>query len=132
MHITNRSRSTYNAGWKKFIAFLAIGNFHDPLDMLTLRDIQHLMVYFMDFVRNSRSPPLRASTVDQYLCHVGERLVLQCIITDSSLLRSTRSRFLVTSFRREDALGNPLRLNVAIPMSYSLLCDAVYRPLAIP
>ena len=83
------------------------------------------MIFYMDFVRNSRLPPIRASTIDQYLCHVAERLVLLYTIDNSSALRSTRSRFLLTSFRHEDTVGNPLRLHVAIPLSYCLLCDAI-------
>jgi len=116
---------TYRSGWKKFQAFLAIENFYDPLEYLSLPDIRALMIFYMDFARRSRSPPLQANTIDQYFCHVAERLVLLGVIDDSATLRCTRSRFLLTSFRLEDTIGRPLRREVAIPLSCALLHDAL-------
>lgn len=99
--------------------------FVDPLESLSSRDLQSLVLYFMDFVRYSRRPPICASTIDQYTAHVAEHLVRVGVIDSTSALRSSRSRFLLTAYRLADASGNPHRLQVAIPLSYSLLCDAI-------
>ena len=53
------------------------------------------MLFFADFMRHSRSPPLRASTINQYVTHVADFYVTRSIVEDPLAFRSKRLTMLI-------------------------------------
>ena len=124
-HISSSSQISYGCGRTHFLAICA--KFDIPIDSLfhaSTSDIHALLENFVDYVRHSRIPPIRSSTINCYVTHVNDWFITANILSSSFSIRSQRLNFLLQSYSLHDFQHLPIRQKTAVPFTYSLLCEA--------
>ena len=85
-------------------------------------------MYFAVHLRETRSVgpppgvPIKSVTIDQYITHVADYLVMNEHIRDGLELRSRRLVMLLGGYSMSDYLGLPMRLTQKIPVTFALAC----------
>ena len=119
-HITNASRRTYGTGVRAFFSYCSSNSLEPDLTTpgISKRDYAIYFAFYL-YSRGGRT----ASTVNQYVSHVIEYLVLHEFINDSSEFRSARLRFMLAAYAKSDSTANPLRLRQRIPGVFVIICE---------
>jgi len=96
--------------------------------------LRTLTIYFAMHLRETRfvkSPPnvlplrtipIKSVTIDQYITHVADYLVMHEHTSSGSDLRSRRLSMLLAGYSMADYLGLPMRLTQKIPVTFALAC----------
>ena len=106
-HLRDNSRRTYSVGWRAWLGFATENCFSALLEGdAEAVSPRRLAVYFAVHLRATRftavDVPIKAVTIDQYLSHVGDHLVMAEKIGSGDELRSQRLAMLLAGYRKAD------------------------------
>ena len=90
-----------------------------------MADIWCLLECVTDSVRYSRQPPILHGSLSDYITHIRNYFITESIIPQERLPVPFRSVYLsgmIAGYKRIDDSLLPLRLKVAVPLTFSLLC----------
>ena len=102
--------------------------FHIPLDALSnasASDVHALIESFADYIRYSRTPPIKSVTINCYITHVNDWFITAHILSSPFPIRSQRLNFLLQSYTLQDFENTPARQKTVVPFTYNLLCEAI-------
>jgi hypothetical protein len=82
------------------------------------------VLFFAAWLRrhySTRVAVMQATTVEQYVCHVANRLIENGAVLSTSALRNARFPMLLDGFRRDDGVLNPVRFSTKIPFTAAMV-----------
>ena len=91
----------------------------------SLANYRILIEFYMDYVRHSRTPPIKGKVINSYVTHVAEFLIGQGFVEKGADIRSTSSAQMISGYNREDDVDNPQRTVAAIPLTYAIFCESI-------